>query len=64
MGHDWVIHVLSDLRQFAEQNELPLLTEQLEEAMTTAEAEIAARHGGKIHFPTSAIQTEGDPLND
>jgi predicted transcriptional regulator len=64
MGHDWVIHVLSDLRQFAQQNELPLLSEQLDEAMTTAAVEIAAR-GEKRHRQSKPQPgAAGDPLND
>lgn len=64
MGHDWVIHVLSDLRQFAQQNELPLLSEQLDEAMMTAAVEIAARTDAPIHWPTGAPRPQGDPLNE
>mgnify|MGYP001097628056 CR=1 FL=1 len=59
MGHDWVIHVLSDLRQFAQQNHLPLLSEQLDEAVLTAKVEIArrtdtAQSGEAMHLPSSS----------
>ena len=64
MGHDWVIHVLSDLRQFAEQNELPLLSEQLDEIMTTAAVEIAAQSERPAHWPTGVSRPQGDPLNE
>lgn len=62
MGHDWVIHVLSDLRQFAQQNELPLLRAQLDDAMMTAVVEIAARHDAPVQW--SAPPPQGGALND
>ena len=43
MGQDWIIDVLSDLRSFARKNDMPLLTEQLDEAVLVASGEIAAR---------------------
>ncbi|WP_333713181.1 hypothetical protein [Yoonia sp.] len=64
MGHDWVIHVLSDLRQFAQQNELPLLSEQLDEAMTTAAVEIAARGERRHRLAKHQQGTAADQLND
>ena len=64
MGHDWVIHVLSDLRQFAEQNELPLLSEQLDEAMMTAAVELAARNDAPLPLPPGMPNTLVDRLND
>jgi len=64
MGHDWVIHVLSDLRQFAQQNELTLLSEQLDEAMATAAVEIAAREGRNVHLSNAFVDSAGDQLND
>lgn len=42
MGREWIIDVLADLRIFARENELPLLTAQLEEARLVAEVEIAS----------------------
>ena len=42
MGRDWIIDVLADLRSFARENNLPLLTAQLEEAGFVAEVEIAS----------------------
>lgn len=42
MGRDWIIDVLADLRSFARDNDLPLLTAQLEEAGLVAEVEIAS----------------------
>ena len=64
MGHDWVIHVLSDLRQFAQQNELPLLSEQLDEAMMTAAVELAQQSDARGHLSRAATRAEGDQLND
>jgi hypothetical protein len=43
MGHDWNIDVLADMRTFANQNEMPLLCAQLDDAMLVAAAEVAAR---------------------
>ncbi|MFA8440365.1 hypothetical protein [Yoonia sp.] len=42
MGRDWIIDVLADLRSFARDNDLPLLTAQLDEARLVAEVEIAS----------------------
>jgi len=42
MGRDWIIDVLADLRSFARDNDLPLLTAQLEEAGLVAQVEIAS----------------------
>ena len=43
MGQDWIIDVLADIRSFSEQNEMPLLCAQLDEAMIVAAVEVAAR---------------------
>lgn len=43
MGQDWIIDVLADLQSFARQNDMPLLSAQLEEAETIAAVEIASR---------------------
>lgn len=63
MGHDWVIHVLSDLRQFAQQNEMPLLRAQLDDAVMTAAVEIAARHESHVQW-TATPPPQGGALND
>ena len=42
MGREWIIDVLADLRSFARENDLPLLTAQLEEAGFVAAVEIAS----------------------
>ena len=42
MGRDWIIDVLADLRRFARENDLPLLSAQLAEAGLVAEVEIAS----------------------
>ena len=54
MGRDWIIDVLADLRRFARDNDLPLLTAQLEEARLVAEVEIAS------HPDASANKQSGD----
>ena len=40
-GQRWIIDVLADLKAFAEQNNLPLLAEQLGETSLVAQIEIA-----------------------
>lgn len=40
MSKDWIIEVLGDLRGFAVTNGLPILAEQLEEALVVAATEI------------------------
>ena len=42
MGRRWIIDVLADLRDFARENDMPLLHKQLEEAGLVAEVEIAS----------------------
>ena len=58
MGRDWIIDVLADLRRFARDNDLPLLTAQLEEAGLVAEVEIASRSEAEFASP----RTEFDAL--
>jgi len=58
MGRDWIIDVLADLRSFARDNDLPLLTAQLEEARLVAEVEIASH---PLVEPVSP-QSDFDPL--
>lgn len=43
MGHNWIIDVLTDLKSFAQQNDLPLLAAQLDEVTSVASAEIVGR---------------------
>ena len=56
MGRDWIIDVLADLRRFARENDLPLLTAQLEEAGLVAQVEIASLPDQPK--PTSRIETD------
>ena len=42
MGQKWIIDVLEDLKTFAQQNDLPVLAEKLQDTTQTALAEIAA----------------------
>ncbi|WP_108813788.1 hypothetical protein [Loktanella sp. Alg231-35] len=55
MGQDWIIDVLADLRSFARQNDMPLLSEQLEEAALVASVEIASRVDVKQHAIASDL---------
>lgn len=43
MGHDWILSVLSDLKTYAEQNDLPSLAGQLTDTAVVASAEIAGQ---------------------
>lgn len=45
MGNTWIIDVIADLKTFADQNELPLLSRQLSETAKVAVAEIALTVG-------------------
>ncbi len=58
MGRNWIIDVLADLRSFARDNDLPLLSAQLEEAGLVAEVEIASTHD----TAPSQRHSENDPF--
>jgi len=45
MGHEWILDVITDLRAFAKQNELPILAAQLDESALVASAEIRTAVG-------------------
>ena len=45
MGNMWIIDVIADLKTFADQNDLPLLSQQLSETAKIAVAEIAPTVG-------------------
>lgn len=53
MQYDWVIDVLADLKKFAQQNELTLLSEQLDDSIMIAAEDIKrsnqALKGGAAH---------------
>jgi len=44
MRSDWILDVLTDLKTFANANDLPVLAEQLDDTAIVALAEIAALH--------------------
>lgn len=52
MGHDWILDVLADLRSYAAQNDLHALSEQADEALRVARAELAAQ---RLHRPPSGV---------
>lgn len=41
-AHDWILDVLTDLKQFARANGMPALAEQLDDTRLLASAEIAS----------------------
>ena len=45
MQYDWILDVLSDLKNFARANDLSSLAEQLDDTALIAAAEIASRNG-------------------
>lgn len=46
MSHNWIIDVLADLKQFALQNELVALAEQLDDTTLVAATELASKDAG------------------
>lgn len=52
MAHEWVLHVLTDLRNFAHRNGLVQLSDQLEQASRVAAAEIAGHDDSQGDDPT------------
>ncbi len=60
MGQKWIIDVLADLREFADQNGLPLLAHQLEVTSCVAQAEIASILEGA---PLAANANEREPAS-
>lgn len=61
MGQNWIIDVIADLREFADQNGLPMLAGQLEVASSVAQAEIASVYEGA---PRAANVNEGQSSPD
>lgn len=55
MGRDWIIDVLADLRRFTRENDLPMLTAQLEEAGLVAEVEIASSRDNSNIAPRNDV---------
>lgn len=54
MRHDWIFDVLSDLKAYALQNNLPALAAKVDEALILAKAEIEAEgEGGAGHGGTT-----------
>ena len=43
MNPDWILDVLSDLKQFAQQNDLAILAEQLDDTAILALSEISLK---------------------
>ncbi len=48
MHNDWIFDVLTDLRLFAQQNDLSALAAQVEMTLRVAQAELAARDQGNL----------------
>ena len=45
MVHDWILDVLTDLRDFASKNDLGVTESQIETALLVASEELASRQG-------------------
>jgi len=48
MGRNWIIDVIADLQTFAQQNELPLLADELTKARTVAVVELSTTTEGVV----------------
>lgn len=60
MTHNWIIDVLADLKQFAQQNDLVALAEQLDDTTLVAATEISSKNLGA---PT-AVTGDGGRTGD
>lgn len=58
MKSDWVIDVLSDLKEFAQQNDLPILAEQLDDTAIIALSEMTANLEDTNTFVEKAAHLE------
>jgi hypothetical protein len=45
MAHDWILDVLTDLRDFASENHLSATEEKIDQALETVSRELGARNG-------------------
>ena len=57
MTHEWILDVLADLKRFADLNDLPGLSDRLDDTRMVAAAEIATlikEHAGGIRPITEA----------
>ncbi len=64
MGHDWIIDVLADVRSFARQNDMPLLSAQLDDAILAASVEVVKKNGSLTHWhDPAATPTEPHPAD-
>lgn len=65
MSKDWIIDVLTDLRTFAHQNELPSLAVQLDDTVLVAAAELAQsalhRQNGTVVYDATLGRIPGQP---
>ena len=65
MKNDWILDVLSDLKNFAQSNGHDLLAEQLAQARLVAAVEIASAETGgalAIHGDEAAVRTDSGRL--
>jgi hypothetical protein len=62
MGKDWMIDVLADLRSFAQQNGMMILSEQLDDTILVAAAELAqVAHGGRVEAVRHTVGDSAGP---
>lgn len=64
MRSDWILDVLTDLKTFANANDLPVLAEQLDDTAIVALAEIAAMHERTQNEPNAEEHDGGGSLSD
>lgn len=59
MSKDWIIDVLTDLKAFARQNDMPCLAEQLDDTVLVAAAELAQMSEARLDEATVYDTTVG-----
>ncbi len=61
MSYDWILDVLTDLRNFAEDNDLQVLAAHLQDTQMIAAIDIASQTEGMLfETPTTPIECERD----
>ena len=62
MAQDWILDVLSDLKTFARDNDMPALAEQLDDTAIVAMSEIAAMRDRQYAYCADGNATIGTYL--
>lgn len=63
--YQWIINVLTDLKTFAQENNMPALAEQLETTLMVAVAELPTENADDLSDDTETkAETEDEDNND